>query len=181
MRWFSFVGIETHKSRGMEMRETCPSLGRRMATIMVSVRKDVPERLSEPMSRKLMVSCPLLSTWLPDGSMVGSGATVLMRKFGSMVGMSVGGGAVRVNVGGMEATAVEANEAVGVQGTGRNGVGEGVGFAAEVTMANGYCSCAGVLPQAVNRNTAMRMIGRMDFIARELGMGPMCWLAPVRR
>ena len=54
--------METHRSRGMEMSETCPSLGRRMATTIVSVRKEVPERLSEPISRKLMVSCPLLST-----------------------------------------------------------------------------------------------------------------------
>ena len=78
-------GMDTHRSRGMEMSETCPSSGRRMATTIVSVRKDVPERLSEPMSRKLMVSCPLAK----DGSMVGRGATVLMRKFGSIVGTSV--------------------------------------------------------------------------------------------
>lgn len=77
--------METHRSRGMEMRETCPSLGRRMATTIVSVRKDEPDRRSEPMSRKLMVSCPLAK----DGSMVESGATVLIRKFGSTVGVSV--------------------------------------------------------------------------------------------
>lgn len=56
-----------------------------MATTIVSVRKDVPERTSEPMSRKFMVSCPLAK----EGSMVGRGATVLTRKFGSGVGVSV--------------------------------------------------------------------------------------------
>lgn len=38
------------------MSETCPSLGQTMAMTIVSVRYDEPGRLSEPMSRKLIVS-----------------------------------------------------------------------------------------------------------------------------
>src|SRR5512140_2356928 len=98
MRWFSQPGMETHRSRGIEISETWPSFGRRMAMTMVSVRKEPPGRLSEPISRKLTVYCPLLRTWLldPDESMVENGTTVLMRRFGSMVGtrVSVGGGGV---------------------------------------------------------------------------------------
>ena len=45
-----------------------------------------------------MVSCPLLSTVLLDMSMVGSGATVLIRKFGSFVGDAVEVGARGVDV-----------------------------------------------------------------------------------
>src|SRR6185295_12774793 len=93
--------METHRSRGMEMSETCPSLGRRMAMTIVSVRNDVPERLSDPISRKLTVSSPLERTWLSnaDTSIVGCGATVLIRKLGSIVGMSVGVRAGGVAVG----------------------------------------------------------------------------------
>src|ERR687883_493337 len=102
MRWFSQPGIETHRSRGIEIRETCPSFGRRIAITIVSVRKEPPGRLSEPISKKLTVSCPLLRTWLLDVSMVGNGATVLIRMFGSIVGIcvEVGGGRVAVAVGG---------------------------------------------------------------------------------
>src|ERR1044072_8548500 len=103
MRWFSQPGIETHRSRGIEISETWPSFGRRMAITIVSVRKDEPERRSEPINRKLTVSCPLLSTWLlPEASMVENGTRVLIRMFGSMVGMgvSVGGGTVGVAVDG---------------------------------------------------------------------------------
>ena len=46
----------------IEISETCPSFGRRMAITIVSVRKDVPERTSEPINRKLTVSSPLFST-----------------------------------------------------------------------------------------------------------------------
>src|SRR5215211_3851144 len=101
MRWFSQPGIDTHRSRGIEISETWPSFGRRMAITIVSVRKEVPERRSEPISKKLTVSCPLLSTWLlPDASMVENGTRVLTRMFGSMVGtgVSVGGGTVMVGI-----------------------------------------------------------------------------------
>src|SRR5687768_8780106 len=103
MRWFSQPGIDTHRSRGIEINETCPSFGRRTAITIVSVRKEVPERTSEPINKKLTVSCPLLSTWLfPDASIVENGTRVLMRMFGSMVGtgVSVGGGTVGVGVDG---------------------------------------------------------------------------------
>ena len=45
----------------MEISETCPSLGQTTATRMVSVRYDEPGRLSEPMSRKLIVSLSVVS------------------------------------------------------------------------------------------------------------------------
>src|SRR5574338_41693 len=32
MRWFSQPGMDTHRSRGIEISETCPSFGRRMLT-----------------------------------------------------------------------------------------------------------------------------------------------------
>ena len=60
-----------------------------MAITIVSVRKEPPGLRSEPINRKLTVSCPLLRTWLPDASMVDSGAIVLTSIFGSMVGGSV--------------------------------------------------------------------------------------------
>src|SRR5512147_2518262 len=105
MRWFSQPGIETHRSRGTEINETWPSFGRRIAMTMVSVRKEPPGRLSEPISRKLTVSCPLLRTWLPEAAaMVEKGTTVLMSMFGSMVGGRVGVGARGVAVGVEEST-----------------------------------------------------------------------------
>jgi len=81
-----------------------------------------------------MVSCPLLRTWLPDMSMVGSGATVLMRKFGSVVGVSVCAGAGEVDVNESEpAIDWERGELVGVQDIGKKGVGVGEGSGADVT------------------------------------------------
>jgi hypothetical protein len=141
MRLLPPPGIETHRSRGIEIMETCPSLGRRMATIIVSVRKDVPERLSEPISRKLMVSCPLFRTSLPEASMVARGASVLMRKSGSNVGTSVEVGAGWVEAGeddsanGWERSVswAETKGTVGVHGAGWKGVGVGEAFGADVT------------------------------------------------
>src|SRR5512143_1800906 len=102
MRWFSQPGMDTHRSRGIEISETWPSFGRRMAMTMVSVRKEPPGRLSEPISRKLTGSCPLLRTWLPapDGSIVENGTMVFWSRLGSMVGIgvTVGGGSVAVAV-----------------------------------------------------------------------------------
>src|SRR5215207_4279279 len=98
--------METHRSRGIEISETCPSFGRRMAIRSVSVRKEPPGRLSEPINKKLTVSCPLFSTWLlPEASIVEKGTRVLMRIFGSMVGtaVSVGSGGV---AGGVEGSTV---------------------------------------------------------------------------
>src|ERR671925_1667487 len=130
MRWFSQPGIDTHRSRGIEINETCPSFGRRTAITIVSVRKDVPERRSEPINKKLTVSCPLFSTWLlPDASIVENGTRVLMRMFGSIVGtgVSVGGGTVTVGVA--VSTGIPAVR-VGVHGIGWNGVGVGEEFGA---------------------------------------------------
>lgn len=57
IRCIPTVGMYIHVSRGIEMRETCPSRYQTMATNKVSVRWDVPVgRRSDPMSRKLMVS-----------------------------------------------------------------------------------------------------------------------------
>ena len=82
----------------------------------VSVRKLPPGRRSEPISKKLTVSCPLLSTWLPEGSIVESGATVLMSMFGSMVGS---GDAVSTGVPVAGSTVAEGRIVpVGVQGIG---------------------------------------------------------------
>lgn len=51
--------------------------------------------------------------------MVGSGATVLMRKFGSAVGVSVCAGGENVNVGDVESsTSWERGDAVAVHETG---------------------------------------------------------------
>src|SRR5215213_4068185 len=121
MRWFSQPGMKTHRSRGMEISETCPSFGRRMAIRSVSVRKEPPGRLSEPINKKLTVSCPLFSTWLlPEASMVENGTRVLMRMFGSMVGMavSVGRGAVAVAVEGSTVGGASGVLVVAVKGIG---------------------------------------------------------------
>ncbi len=91
-----------------------------MAITIVSVRKEVPERRSEPISKKLTVSCPLFSTWLlPDASMVEKGTRVLTSTFGSMVGtgVSVGAGTVGVAVEGSKVGGGW-NVAVGLRGTG---------------------------------------------------------------
>src|SRR5262245_61461221 len=119
------------------MSETCPSLGRRMAITMVSVRNEPPGLRSEPINRKLTVSCPLLSTWLPEGSMVDSGASVLANIFGSMVGNSVCVGAgLGVSVTGLNVGEGK-NVPVGVQGTGWKGDGVAEAFGAAVTNVKG--------------------------------------------
>ena len=130
-----------------------------MATTIVSVRKDVPERTSEPMSRKLMVSCPLAKA----GSMVGRGATVLTRKFGSGVGVSVWTIERADEDDDWEdesITGAERGEPVGVQGMGWKGVRVGDAFGADVTIANGnVCDCCvGALLTHPASNRAARMI-----------------------
>ncbi|HAV76092.1 MAG TPA: hypothetical protein DCX53_01935 [Anaerolineae bacterium] len=66
--------------------------------------------------------------------MVGNGATVLIRKFGSMVGTSVGVAEGEVEVGDDESIiGWERGELVGVHETGRKGVGVGDGLGADVT------------------------------------------------
>ncbi len=83
-----------------------------------------------------MVSCPLAKA----GSIVGSGATVLTRKFGSMVGASVW---AMESAGGEDACEEESTvsggrgEPIGVQGMGWKGVGVGEAFGADVTITNG--------------------------------------------
>src|SRR5512145_2720784 len=139
MRWFSQPGMETHRSRGIEISETCPSFGRRMAMTIVSVRKEPPGRRSEPISKKLTVSCPLLSTWLPDpdASMVENGTTVLTSRLGSIVGTGVSVGAGRVSVGVAGSRTGCDWALLGVQGIGWKGVGVGEAFGAAVTRTNG--------------------------------------------
>jgi len=127
------------------------------------------------MSRKLMVSCPLAK----DGSMVGSGATVLMRKFGSIVGTSVcaAAGAKGVAVGDDDpssplktVTGGERGELVGVQRMGWKGVGVGDGFGAEVTIAKGSDGGAGaLLPHPASKRAVMIDIRQMGFIVWESG------------
>lgn len=134
-----------------------------MATTIVSVRKDAPERRSEPMSRKLMVSCPLAK----DGSMVGRGATVLMMKFGAGVGASV-----CIGPGGMDAgedestTSGERGEPVGVQGMGWKGVGVGEEFGADVTIAKGSEEEAGaILPHPASKSAVKMILRCANFMA----------------
>jgi hypothetical protein len=91
----------------------------------------------------LTVSCPLFSTWLfPDASIVEKGTRVLMRIFGSMVGMgvSVGGGTVAVGVEG-STVGEDSSVAVGLRGIGWKGVGVGEAFGAAVTNINGRAGC----------------------------------------
>ena len=111
-----------------------------------------------------MVSCPLAKF----GSMVGRGATVLTRKFGSIVGISVGVAAGGVEVGEDEsATGWERSEPVGVHETGRKGVGVGDGFGADVTIANGSDPSAGaLLPHPASNNAVMTMVRQLGFILK---------------
>lgn len=105
---------------------------------MVSVRKEPPGRLSEPIKRKLTVSCPLLRIWLPEGSIVERGASVLISMFASTVGTSVCVGAMEVEVRLAGSNVGEgAGEPVCVQGIGRKGVGVAVELGAAVTRMNG--------------------------------------------
>jgi hypothetical protein len=135
-----------------------------MAITIVSVRKEVPERRSEPINRKLTVSCPLLSTWLlPEASIVENGTRVLTRMFGSMVGsgVSVGGGTVGVAVKG-SGVGDGGIVAVGLKGIGWKGVGVGEAFGAAVTSANGRAAWALVglgakTPHPPSKNPASSM------------------------
>lgn len=102
--------------------------------------------------------------------MVGSGATVLIRKFGSAVGVAV------IGMGAEEKAAVgetesvigwERSELVGVHETGRKGVGVGDGFGADVTMINGRDACSGALaPHPASRSAARMMLQRIVLMAK---------------
>ena len=96
MRCIPTVGIYTHKSRGMDMSETWPSFGHNTTSTIVSVRNEEPERLSEPISRKLTV---LLSVSAgkgvgpaPDASSTGGAAEVGKSELRSTVGLGSAGG-----------------------------------------------------------------------------------------
>jgi hypothetical protein len=119
----------------------------------------------------LTVSWPLLSTWLlPDASIVENGTSVLIRMFGSMVGMgvSVGGGTVGVGVEGSmvgDASSV----GVGLSGIGWKGVGVGEAFGAAVTSVNGRSGCwfaaaEANVPHPVRRYPARSRMCRHLFI-----------------
>jgi hypothetical protein len=97
--------------------------------------------------------------------MVGRGATVLMRKFGSAVGgrVAVAGSEVAVGKAG-SSVGVGGSVPVGVQGMGWKGVGVGVAFGATVTSANGWE--AGTLVPHPDRRSAARMIQRRGFMER---------------
>ena len=107
--------------------------------------------------------------------MVGRGATVLMRKFGSIVGTSVW-----VSAGGVEVREAESatggarSVPVGVQGIGWKGVGVGEAFGADVTRAKGKacCSMGALLPHPASSKAAMIESRQKSFIAKgfELGM-----------
>ena len=101
--------------------------------------------------------------------MVGSGATVLMRKFGSAVGVWVMGTNAEgmVGVGENEPAIVwERSDEVGVHETGRKGVGVGDGFGADVTIMNGRDACSGALaPHPASRSAARMMLQRIVLMA----------------
>src|SRR5215212_8099875 len=167
MRWFSQPGMDTHRSRGIEISETWPSLGRRMAITMVSVRKEPPGRRSEPISKKLTVSCPLLRTWLPEAAIVEKGTTVLIRMFGSIVGTGVSVGTGRVTVG-LSVSTTGGNVPVGVQPSGWKGVGVGEALGAAVTKINGRAGCVGAGASAPHpaRSSPARKMRWIIFLIR---------------
>lgn len=71
-----------YRSRGTEMSVTCPDLGRRAAMMMESVRKDLPERRSEPNKRKVTVSVSV-STGKGGGASPGLAIAVGVQPPGS--------------------------------------------------------------------------------------------------
>lgn len=78
------------------MSETCPSFGQTTAMTSVSVRYDEPGRLSEPMSRKLMVSLSVRGGRAvgatATGSAMGGAASVGNNRLTSTVAVgSIGG------------------------------------------------------------------------------------------
>jgi hypothetical protein len=87
----------------MEIIETCPSFGHNTSTTIVSVRKELPERLSEPIKRKFKVA------------LSASGG----RGVGPSTGVSGRGGAATVGKSELKST-------VAVGCGGGDGVGEGV-------------------------------------------------------
>jgi hypothetical protein len=89
------VGIKIHRSRGMEISETCPSLGQTIATTMVSVRYEDPGRLSDPISRKLIVSLSVR-----EGKAVGFTAGISAAGGAAEVGKSWAISTVAVDCGG---------------------------------------------------------------------------------
>lgn len=117
----------------------------------------------------------MLSTWLPDGSMVDNGATVFWSMFMSMVGSAVAVSIAAVpvleegsNVG------VGGSVPVGVQGTGWKGVRVGVAFGAAVTNTKGRDDCAGAgarVPHPARRSAASRMTCAVLFMGQDDGLG----------
>jgi hypothetical protein len=105
--------------------------------------------------------------------MVGRGATVLMRKFGSIVGTSV-----CVSAGGVEDADDESvidwerSVPVGVQGKGWKGVGVGDAFGAEVTITKGGVGGAGaLLPHPASKRAARMILQRMEFMVMWFELG----------
>ena len=145
---------------------------------IVSVLNEPPGLRSEPINRKLTVSCPLLRTWLPDASMVGNGATVLMRKFGSAEGTPVWVGAGGVEVWVAEsAIGWERGEAVCVQGMGWKGVGVGEAFGAAVTSTKGREAGAGAAVPHPASNSAATIIQLKHFMVMCF-VSVIMWLLP---
>lgn len=161
----------------MEISATCPSLGWRIAMTIVSVRVEpVRERRSEPMSRKLIVFCPLLKSWL---SKVGCGAMVLFNTTASMVGSGVGvsGGMDEVAMAESAALVRRSGSFAGMKklvaprGRGWKGVGVAEGIGAEVTRSksdDGWDGDGDAFVPHPASNSATKMICRLKFMAREL-------------
>src|SRR5512143_1734821 len=90
-------------SRGMEIIETWLFFGQRMTITIVSVRKEPPGRLSEPISRKLRVSLSVRlgrgAGEIPASDGGGGAAAVGNRVARSTVGLGwIGGSGVAEDV-----------------------------------------------------------------------------------
>ena len=104
----------------------------------------MPERTSEPINRKLTVSCPLFSTWLlPDASIVENGTRVLIEDVrvdgGDVVFLLAGARSAWGSRG--QSSGEDSSVAVGLKGMGWKGVGVGEAFGAAVTNMNGKAAC----------------------------------------
>ena len=142
---------------------------------IVSVRVEpVSERRSEPMSKKLIVSCPLLNIWL---SKVGCGAMVLCNTAARAPGSGVAVSGGREDVAMAESAALVRRSGsfagmkklVAPRGRGWKGVGVAEGIGAEVTRSKKDGGWDGdgdaVVPHPASSNAA-RMICRLKFMGR---------------
>ena len=161
------------------MSETWPSFGHNITRTMVSVRNEAPVRLSDPISKKLIV---LLSVSAgkgvgptPEVSGTGGAAEVGKRDLRSTVGLGSAGAmgvgdAVGVGKNGSSVGTSMKYSEVGVACStsgGRNGVGVGDAFGALVTRTKDSGGVeAGAAPQDVSNNASRKMNLHLDDFMR---------------